>query len=69
MKYKLIVRKLCLTKHILSLDDSALAKQIFREQEELSSPGLVRELKELVEELNLPDITDKLKYRALYVLF
>ena len=59
MKYRIIVRKLCLVKHILSLDESALAKQIFIEQEKLNFPGLVREIKELIMVLNLPDITDK----------
>ena len=54
-----MIKKLCLAKHINSLEDGSLAKEIFETQTIYSFPGLATEVRQLVHELNLPDITDK----------
>ena len=59
IKFRIIVKKLCLAKHINSLEEGSLAKEIFETQTNFSFPGLATEVKELLQELNLPDITDK----------
>ena len=56
MKYRVIIRKLCLLKHMLSLDNESLAKQIIAKQSEESLPGLAKESKAWIQELGLPDI-------------
>ena len=40
MEYKIIFKKLCLAKHILSFDNNVLAKQIFETQLKFNFPGL-----------------------------
>ena len=52
---RIILKKLTFYHHLLHLDDNSLAKQIFIIQEKLSYPGLVKECRELIQELRLSD--------------
>ena len=45
MESRILIKKLCLTKHIMSLDTKSLAKQIFQIQQECNFPGLAKEAK------------------------
>ena len=53
------MKKLNLIHHIASLEENSLAKEIFSVQNEMNWPGLVTECKELIENLNLPNITQQ----------
>ena len=57
MKYRIMIKKLCLIKHIVSLEDGCLAKEICDAQLKFTFPGLATECKIIIRELNLPDIT------------
>ena len=48
MEFQITSKKLCLAKHILSLDDDALAKQIFHTQLKHNFPELAKEVKVLI---------------------
>ena len=48
---RIILKKLTFYHHLLHLDDNSLAKQIFNIEEKLSYPGLVKECRELMQEL------------------
>ena len=43
----------------MSLDESALAKQIFNEQQKFNFPDLFIEIEKLISQLDLPNITNK----------
>ena len=58
MDYRISFKKLCLAKHILSFGEDVLAKQIFQTQIKFEFPGLAKEIKMLIQELNLPNILD-----------
>ena len=45
IKYRVMIRKLCLAKHIISLGKNSLANEIFNAQNDLSYPGLAKEIK------------------------
>ena len=53
------MKKLNLIHHIASLEDNSLAKEIFSVQNEMNLPGLVSECKEIIENLNLPNIIEQ----------
>ena len=55
MKYRIIREKLFFINHILHLEDGTLAKQILMEQHTYDMPGLAREVKTFLSELDLPD--------------
>ena len=48
---RIILKMLTFYHHLLHLDDNSLAKQIFNIEEKLSYPGLVKECRELMQEL------------------
>ena len=50
-------KKLNFLKHIVSLDDNSLAKQVFNTQREFNFPGFVNETRNLIKIFDLPDIT------------
>ena len=54
IEYRILTRKLCLAKHILSLKSDSLAKEIFITQNEMSFPGLANEIEQLINDLKLP---------------
>ena len=49
----------CKAKHILSLDGRALAKEIFCSQLKCEFPGLAKEVKNMINNYELPDITNE----------
>ena len=57
MKNRVIQRKLNFMVHLKKLKEKDLANQIFREQRSNGYPGLVKESRELCEQIGLPDIT------------
>ena len=59
IKFRIIVKKLCLAKHITSLEEGSLAKETYETQLKYSFPGLATDAKQLIKSLNLPDITEK----------
>ena len=64
MQNRIHERKLNLIVHIISLDESALAKQIYMEQRKHEWPGLSQEGKSLCREMYLPDITKETNFDA-----
>ena len=58
MKYRVVIKKLCLAKHVVSLSGDALAKQVMVKQFANSLPGLAKEVKDWIQELGLPNIFD-----------
>ena len=51
-----MIKKLCLAKHIKSLNEGSLAKEIMETQLNFSFPGLAAEVKQLINDLILPNI-------------
>ena len=58
IEFRIKKRKLALLFHILSLEETDLAKQIFEEQYKYKFPGLAMEANEFIRELNLPNIIE-----------
>ena len=59
MKFRIWQRKLNLIHHIANLSAKSLAKQVFDLQSHFSFPGLVKEVKEMIIILKIPDITQQ----------
>ena len=60
MEIQIVKRKLTFLHHLISLDDSSLAKEEKKQVQECSKlPGLVKECKTMTNRLNLPDIFEK----------
>ena len=59
MQTRIEKSKLLLLYHIKNLDDSSLAKQVYKEQSEHGWPGLVAECGEILKQWNLKDIFEK----------
>ena len=59
MENLLIKKKLNLAHHISTLEEDSLANEIFVAQKRFNFPGLVQECSELINILDLPDITDR----------
>ena len=55
MKFRIMGKKLIFVKHILSQDETSLAKQVLTIQIEHKIDGLVSEVQEAIKELDLPD--------------
>ena len=68
-----MIKKLCLTKHIKSLHEGSLAKEIMETQLKFQFPELVSESKQIINDLKLPNILNndinkqysKLKWKKL----
>ena len=68
-----MIKKLCLTKHIKSLHEGSLAKEIMETQLKFQFPGLASESKQIINDLKLPNILNndinkqysKLKWKKL----
>ena len=58
VKYRILQKKLNLVKHLSSLNKNALAKEVYQTQLEFGFPGLATQTKQLIKELDLPDITE-----------
>ena len=56
MKYRIYNEKCQLLRRIKHLEDSSLAKQIYREAEENNLPGLGQEVRAICEEIQIEDI-------------
>ena len=56
MKLRIIQKKLNFIYHLKNLDNTSLAYQIKRIQENLQAPGLIKECMEYINEFNLPNI-------------
>jgi len=56
MKYRIQMKKLLFLHHLKSLDDKALAKQVFTIQNNQKLPGLVEECKDLIVKYRLPNV-------------
>ena len=56
MKHRINSKKLNFIFHIINMDKSSLSSQVYELQEKLNLPGLVRECKEIIKDLNLPNI-------------
>ena len=52
-------RKMLFLHHLINLDESSLAKEIFEVQQADNLPGLVNECKSLIKKLKLPDIFEE----------
>ena len=59
MENQILAKKLNLAHHISTLDEGSLANEIFVTQKKYNFPGLVKEVSEVLRDLNLPDITDR----------
>ena len=59
MEYRIMAKKLIFMHHVMNLSKDALARQIMITQKTYHFPGLVNEIKQLVRELDIPDITDE----------
>ena len=59
MQTRIEKSKLLLLHHIKNLDDSRLAKQVYKEQSQHGWPGLVTECGEILKQWNLKDIFEK----------
>ena len=56
MKFRIWNQKCQLVLQIKQLDEKSLARQIYEEAEEYNWPGLGKEVREICEEIQLPDI-------------
>ena len=56
MKFRIWLEKCLLLLQIKRLDDKALARQIYQQAEENNGPGLGQEVREICEQIQLPDI-------------
>ena len=65
MEMQIVKRKLLFLHHLISLDDSSLAKEILQVQECMKLPGLVKEGKILIKQFNLPNIFEKKVFTGL----
>jgi hypothetical protein len=59
IRYKIYQNKLMLIHHLMSLDRSSLTSKIFTLQKDFNLPGLVKEGRQLIEQLSLPNIIDE----------
>ena len=55
---RITVKKLTFLHHIMNLNNASLAKEILRTQNNYKFPGLFKETKKLLDDLNLPNITE-----------
>ena len=65
MEMQIVKRKLLFLHHLISLDESSLAREILQVQDCRKLPGLVQESKNLITQLNLPDIFEKQVFTGL----
>ena len=58
MEFGIMIRKLCVFEHLVSLTSKSLAKEIFQTQNTMSFPGLAKEATAFIKKLSLPNILD-----------
>ena len=58
MKHRIWIEKVMMIVHIRGLNESALARQIWKEQREQNWPGLSKEVSQICEELGIPDVNE-----------
>ena len=56
MKFRIWLQKCLLLLQIQRLDEEALARQVYQQAEEKNGPGLGQEVREICEQIHLPDI-------------
>ena len=59
LRYQIYQNKLMFIHHLMSLDPSSLASEIFTLQKNFNLPGLVKEGRQLFEQFSLPNIIDE----------
>lgn len=59
IRYKIYQNKLMLIQHLMSLDRSSLASEIFTLQKDFNLPGVVKEGRQLIKQFSLPNIIDE----------
>ena len=58
MKHRIWIEKVMMIVHIRGLNETALARQIWKEQREQNWPGLSKEVSQICEELGIPDVNE-----------
>ena len=59
VRYRIYQAKLTFIHHLVSLDKSSLASEIFTLQQKFNLPGFVKEGRQLIEKFSLPNIIDE----------
>ena len=71
MQLKVWKEQIMLVIHVRNLDDTSIAKQIYKEQKEKQYPGLALETRQICQNLNIEDcnetLLDKYKYSQLVI--
>ena len=70
MQLRVWKEQIMLVIHIRNLDDTSIAKQIYKEQKEKLFPGLALETRRICQNLNIDDCNDTLldKYKYSHIV-